>query len=323
MQRLLAALASTAAAWLLAGCAGVPLAGPEQVAPVAELSRTPHFAQQERQCGPAVLATLLASAGVRDAGGATITPQTLEPEVYLPARGGSLQIEMLAAARRHGAFAVPVPGTVAAVADELRAGHPVAVLLNLGLPVAPLWHYAVVVGVEDGGARLVLRSGASERMVMSRFTFEQTWARSGRWAFVATVVGDLPVAADEAALVAAAVAFERAAPAAEAVKAYAAVVARHPGNLTAAIGLGNARAAAGDVAGAIVAFEAAARRFDSAPAWINLAQLRLERGDVPGAADAAERALRRSREDEPRWADEAAAVVAAATLASRPGQATR
>lgn len=320
MRRLLAALA-LAAAGLLGGCAALPATGREPIAPVAELSRTPHFAQQELQCGPAVLATLLASAGVRDGAGALLEPSALAAEVFLPARGGSLQIEMLAAARRRGAFAVPLGGpagaTVAELAEELRAGHPVAVLLNLGLPVAPLWHYAVVVGVEDGGARVVLRSGDTERLVMSRYNFEQTWARSGRWAFVAPAAGELPASVGEAALVAAAVAFERAAPAPAAVKVYASVLARHPDSLTAAIGLGNARVAAGDAPGAITAFEAAAQRFDSAPAWINLAQLRLERGDVPGAAGAAEQALRRSRAEEPRWADEAAAAVAAAKHASQ------
>jgi hypothetical protein len=287
----------------LGGCA--TSSPPPLTASVEELRDTPFFAQDDLQCGPAVLATLLTQAGL------PASPQSLADEVYLPARGGSLQIEMLATARRHGGFAVPVRGTLDALADELRFGHPVAVLLNLSLPVAPLWHYAVVVGIEDGGARVVLRSGNTQRLLLSGYTFEQTWARSGHWAFVAPAAGTLPAGADETTLLSAALAFERAAPPALTAKVYAALLARYPANLTAAMGLGNSRAAAGDTAGALLAFEDAALRFDSAPAWINLAQLRLDAGDVKGASDAAVRALQRSRADEPRWRIEAEAVAVA------------
>lgn len=309
------ALALTVAL-VLGGCAtqvpspAAPLAPMAPLAPVTELIQTPFFAQDELQCGPAVLATLLTRAGIAS------SPQALAGEVYLPARGGSLQIEMLATARRHGAFAVPLNGTLESVAAELRAGHPVAVLLNLSLPIAPLWHYAVVVGIEDGGARVVLRSGTTERLVMSGRTFEQTWARSGHWAFVAPAAGTLPAGADEATLQSAALAFERAALPGLAVKIYAALQARYPDNLVIAIGLGNSRAAAGDATGAMAAFESAAQRFDSAPAWINLAQLRLDGGDLAGAAAAATQAVRRSAAAEPRWLNEATAVAAAAERAS-------
>ena len=39
---------------------------------------------------------------VLEAGGKPIQPEALRPQVYLPERQGSLQVEMLAAARRNG-----------------------------------------------------------------------------------------------------------------------------------------------------------------------------------------------------------------------------
>jgi hypothetical protein len=65
---------------------------PERV----ELTEVPFFPQTEYQCGPAALATVLAASGAK------VTPDELVPQVYLPERKGSLQVEMLAAARRHG-----------------------------------------------------------------------------------------------------------------------------------------------------------------------------------------------------------------------------
>ena len=91
-----------AALVLLGGCAqlvpqtvalrtGWPAGVPQSV----ELAGVPFFPQDDYQCGPAALATVLAHSGVR------VTPEALVPQVYLPARHGSLQVEMLAAARRH------------------------------------------------------------------------------------------------------------------------------------------------------------------------------------------------------------------------------
>ena len=71
---------------------GLPPGIPEKV----ELAETPFFSQQRYQCGPAALATVLNAAGVK------VTDEELVPEVYLPTREGSLQVEMLAATRRHG-----------------------------------------------------------------------------------------------------------------------------------------------------------------------------------------------------------------------------
>ena len=61
-----------------------------------ELTEVPFFPQDDYQCGPAALATVMSAAGVK------VTPEELVPEVYLPERKGSLQVEMLAAPRRHG-----------------------------------------------------------------------------------------------------------------------------------------------------------------------------------------------------------------------------
>ncbi|HEY6134247.1 MAG TPA: PA2778 family cysteine peptidase [Rubrivivax sp.] len=265
----------------------------------------PFHPQTRWHCGPAALATVLGHAGLPQ------TPDTLARDVFLPAREGTLQVEMLAGARRHGAFAVELPPRVEAVLQEVAAGRPVVVLQNLGLGIAPRWHYAVLVGYDLARSETILRSGEAEREVLGLSTFELTWARSGYWAFVALPPGQLPVTADNAALVAAAIAFERSAPPASAAKVYASLLQRWPGHLNATIGLGNTRHAAGDVRGAAQAFEAAALRHDSAAAWNNLAQALLALGDRAGARLAAQRAVLRADSSEPQWA-----VVARETLRS-------
>ncbi len=300
--------AALAGASLLAGCALPPQTQALRDAPPAglparvEQAGVPFFPQTEFECGPAALATALGAIGI------AARPEALSPQVYLPARQGSLQTEMLAAARRQGALAVRLPPRLEALLRELAAGQAPVVLLNLGLPVVPRWHYAVVVGYDLPARELLLRSGETERAVFDFSAFERTWARSGHWAFVAMPPGRLPATADENEVAAASVAYERVAAPAAAQRAYAAALARWPDNLTLAMGLGNARHAGGDLAGAAEAFEAAARRHDSTPAWINLAQVRMALSQPEAAARAASRALARS-EAEPAWRAAAEALA--------------
>lgn len=265
---------------------------PERV----ELSAVPFIAQTPLHCGPASLAMVLRHLG-RD-----VTADQLADAVFLPARGGTLQAEMLAGARRHDTLAQRVPGQLEALLRELQAGHPVVVLQNLGLSIAPTWHYAVLIGYDRARDELVLRSGTTERATLSLRTFEHTWARSGHWAMVALQPGELAASADERSAAEAAVAFERVAAAASAARVYDAMLQRWPDSLAAAIGLGHARFKLGDGAGAEAAWQHAAERHDSAAAWNNLAMLRWQRGDRDGARAALARALQRVSSAEPAFA---------------------
>ena len=64
--------------------------------------------------------------------GVKVTPEELVPQVYLPERKGSLQVEMLAAARRHGMVSYQLAPRFEDVLREIAAGTPVVVLQNLG-----------------------------------------------------------------------------------------------------------------------------------------------------------------------------------------------
>lgn len=250
-----------------------------------ELANTPFFPDETFYCGPAALATVLTAAGFNT------DPQAVSGQVFVPGREGSLQIEMLVAARRGGAVATVLPGTLEALLREIAAGHPVVILSNLGLSWAPSWHYAVAVGYDLDAGEMLLRSGPMKRQQMALRTFEHTWARASHWAFVALPPGRLPVTALETDAVRGLVAFERNAPPNQAATAYAAGLQRWPDNLVLAIGLGNASYAARDLPGAEKAFRLAAERHASAAAWNNLAVVLDEQGRRHEAITAARKAV--------------------------------
>ncbi len=297
--------------WLLGGCAvqtaALQAQRPAGLPGAVELADTPFFPQTAYHCGPAALATALRAAGL------PASPQTLAERVFLPARQGTLQAEMLAGARRGGAVATRLAPSLESLLREVAAGHPVVVLQNLGLAVAPLWHYAVVIGYDLAANELLLRSGTTRRAVMALRTFEHTWKRSGHWAFVALPPGQWPATATREAVIEAAVGFERAAAPAQAVQVYRSALARWPGDLSLAMGLGNTLYAAGDKHAAAEAFRRVATAHRSAPAWVNLSATLLDLGDARAALDAAQEA---KAVGDPAWAAQVQAMLDQASRAA-------
>ncbi len=257
---------------------------PSELPQRAELTEVPFFAQEEYQCGPAALAMVM------DFAGAARTPQQLTDEVYLPQRQGSLQTEMLAAARRAGLIAYPLSPNLRALLTEIADGHPVVVLQNQLFDFFPRWHYAVVVGYDRSSGDVILRSGTKKRLTETQRSFERSWAKAGKWAFVVLPAGQLPATADEDRYVLAAASLERSAPLA-AHDAYVAALVRWPRDLVARIALGNIAYRSHHLSEAEAQYrQATVDHPESADAWNNLAQTlhELERDDE--ALLAAERA---------------------------------
>ena len=273
-------------AWLLlltGGCATRPLLLPP-TAPGAELAQTPFFPQDRYQCGPAALATVLGASGV------IVTPQRLEPLVYLPGRKGSLAIEMQAVPRQFGRIAYRIEPELGAITAEVDAVRPVLVLHNYGLPFWPRWHYAVVIGHEPARQRLLLRSGRVAREAWSARQFMRAWDNGDRWAIVMLQPGELPVAPDKSRYLEAAAAFESRATPEQARLTFDAAVRHWPDEPLALIGRGTAHYLAQDYRPAISDYRAALALDGSrAAARNNLAMALLQ----AGCADEARRELDR------------------------------
>jgi hypothetical protein len=271
--------------------AAPPTGLPERVA----LDAVPFFPQEDAQCGPAALATVLAHQGWPG------TPQDLLSQVFTPAREGSFQVEMLAAARRQGQLAVRVAPRLAALLQELAAGRPVLVLLNPGLAAWPRWHYAVVVGHDLRAGTVTLRSGRTQADIWPLRTFDFAWARSARWGFVLSAPGQPPGTATQGDLVDAVVAFARVQPPALARPAYQAALARWPDQPVLALGLAQTWADQQQWPQAIALLEAAVAHGGGAVALNNLAMAWWQAGKGEQARLVAAQALARAQASEPRW----------------------
>lgn len=259
--------------------AGVPRA--------ADLTSVPFFPQQRFQCGPAALATLLTFAG------RPTDPADLVEQIFVPARGGSFQLELIAAARAKSLLVYPLEPSFTAILQEIAHGNPVLVLQNLGLTWLPQWHYAVAVGYDLDQNVVILRSGVTERLELPLPTFVTTWQRAGSWAIMALPPASIPATASPNRYFQAANALEQVGNLTAARLAYDAATLKWPQDSQAWFLAGNAAYALGEIDVAENAFRRAAQLAPYAPLyWNNLAFAAQARGCGKLASVAAECAYR-------------------------------
>jgi len=277
--------------FLLSSCASTPqtsslLAEQGDFPQRKELTDVPFFPQEKYQCGPAALATMFRSTGLH------ITPSELVPEIYIPARKGSLQVEILASSRHHGRVAYRIEPNLRALLSEVSAGNPVLVLQNLGLSWVPTWHYAVAVGFDLSSKEIILRSGLEARRKTPLGTFERTWARSNYWGIVLLKPEQLPKTAKADRYIESVVHLEQVKRWEDANTAYQTALSRWPDNLIALMGLGNSYYQLQNLESAETAFRKAIEKHpDFAPVYNNLAQVLLEQGKILEAKTNAELAI--------------------------------
>jgi len=251
-----------------------------------ELTKTPFYPQVTDQCGPSALAAILNVSDV------TATPETLKSQIYIPGREGSLQIELFAATRGYKRIPYAIGPDITALLAELRNSRPVLVLQNLGRKIAPIWHYAVVVGYLPEKKQFVLRSGDQQRHLVKASRFIRTWRGGGYWGMVALLPGELPASPDADKYVRSVAAIESVGDAESALAGYLAATDRWPGNSLAWLGLGNTYYTQGDLDSAEQAYDRLLMIDPNhAVALNNLSQVQADQGCFDEAAMSLDAAL--------------------------------
>lgn len=306
--------AAVAACILATGCAAAP---PLQDRAV-ELEGVPFYPQTAYQYGPAALATVLSHSGV------DVSPNDITNEVYLPGLRGSLQVELIATATRHGRIPFLIPGESSALLAELSAGNPVLVRQNKGFERFPNWHYAVVIGYDPDRNRFLLRSGDRQRKAEHVYLFLRSWRLADYWGMVAMPADKIPATATPDAWAQALAATEEFLDVQATETAFRTALGRWPDNSPLLFAAANFFYASGQHD---EAFRTYARLLEREPDHVagrnNFANLLLENGCAADAAAEIQLAMQGLPEEDP-----LAAVVndslerAQSALAGRPGGGT-
>ena len=261
---------------------------------VYELQEAPFFPQERYQCGPASMATLLKASGLE------VTAADLTKKVFLPGRKGSLQVELLAVARRYGRLPYVIEPELRALLEELLTGRPVLVLQNLAFKHLPVWHYAVVIGFDPAADALLLRSGKEFRKKMQTRKFLAAWEKGNFWGLVLLRPGELPARPDHDRYLGAMAQIPESGFFDLRVGGYQAAAQRWPDSAAAFLGLGNAWFGAGNAEKAVAVF----RRYllanpDQLVVRNNLAEVLGSTGNYREALQEIDKALRLAGDKDP------------------------
>lgn len=230
------------------------------------LQDVPFHAQDAYQCGPASLAMVLNHRGI------AASPDELKDRVYLPERKGTLQVEMISAARERDLLVYPLDKELHSILTELAAGNPVLVMQNLAFNWYPQWHYAVVVGYDLNAREMLVHSGLNKAQREPFHVFMRTWSRADYWARVMLPPGQLPATARPLTYLRAASDLEQTGRLHSAEAAYRSAVEQWPDQPTARFGLGNTLWAGDKRTAALEQFQQLVNDFpDFQPGWNNLA----------------------------------------------------
>lgn len=118
--------------------------------------------------------------------------EELDQRTLIPLKGGTLQAELLTAARANGLVAYLLEPDFDALLSELSAHHPVIVLVNRSYEWYPLWHYVPVNGYDNARREVLTHFSDQPNESIAVETFAEIWKRSGNWGVVLLPPGEIP-----------------------------------------------------------------------------------------------------------------------------------
>lgn len=162
----------------------VACAGTVHVVPAGStlIENVPYFAQEDLQCGPTALATVINYWYRKGHAQENVTVESVAAVIYSPSARGVLGLDLELYARKLGFLTLEPPGTVEAIMRCIDAGLPVVVLVDLGRLSFQQNHFMVAKGYTDEG--IIFNSGRQESLVISTGYFEKIWRKSGCWSLV-------------------------------------------------------------------------------------------------------------------------------------------
>lgn len=144
------------------------------------ISSIPFFPQEDFQCGPAVLASVLNYHHYN------ILPDEISQAIYSDRLNGTLQIDMVSFAKRYqreGSLSLEeLRGTLEILKKDMLNGVPVIVFVDYGFWKIRKGHYMLVTGYDDKRGGVIVYSGKLKDKFIVYSEFMRIWERGGFWA---------------------------------------------------------------------------------------------------------------------------------------------
>lgn len=138
----------------------------------------PFYPQEEFQCGPAALASVM------NFWGRSLQPGEIAADIFSKNARGTLNLDMVLYASGMGFKTLHGKMTLEQIRQNIYSGVPVMVLLDRGFWVVKKGHYVVVAGYSDNAGELIVHDGLQRNRRISEADFLRQWNRSGQWGLV-------------------------------------------------------------------------------------------------------------------------------------------
>jgi hypothetical protein len=142
----------------------------------------PFFKQEDYQCGPAALATVIDFWYKRTGKRAWVTPEQIAPEIYSPTARGVLGIDLEIYAQKHGFKGRQFSGKVADLREAIDLSTPPIIFVDYGFGFYEQGHFMVVTGYGPEG--IVVNSGPYENRFIPEKELNRIWKKTGYWTFI-------------------------------------------------------------------------------------------------------------------------------------------
>lgn len=138
------------------------------------IAEMPYLRQSRFFCGPACLGMVLGYYGV------SIPQKQLADEFYRKNLSGSLNLDLLVSARRHGFEAAMHRGCLELLREYLRRDVPIIALIRTSTD-PDRYHYLVIYGYDDETRTFTVHSGGLRGGRLSYEDFDRDWAGAEHW----------------------------------------------------------------------------------------------------------------------------------------------
>ena len=143
------------------------------------LRGVPFFRQDDFQCGPSALATVIHYWYVKKNVDKRPSYDDIVAAVYSPGARGVLGVDLELYAKRLGFDAAQYSGSIADIRDNINKEVPLIILVDYGFLMYQGNHFMVTTGYTDDG--IVVNSGRKQNEIIPDRELEKIWQKTGYW----------------------------------------------------------------------------------------------------------------------------------------------
>lgn len=141
------------------------------------IADVPYIRQKREHCGPATLAMVLGYYNV------FLSQEELAEEFYRKEISGTLNLDLLISARRHGFDAETPVGSRDLLKKYISLNIPVIVMVRTSSD-PERYHYLVIYGYDDTKELFRIHSGSTRDGTIGYREFDHIWNPTGNWMLV-------------------------------------------------------------------------------------------------------------------------------------------